>query len=125
MASFLTDLQACLDIQGFGAPIKVSRALPSPVEKGRRTGRPEDFKFEVQASVQPLSDKELQQLPEGMRNQGTVWVFSDCELLTVSTSECRVPDRFECNGVTYQIQSVEDWSQTTGHYRCRATRIGQ
>lgn len=123
MASFIADLADC--VAGVGDEVKIIRALPSAVEKGRRVGRPEERRFVATLSVQPVTQKQLQQLPEGMRNSGTVRVFSDTELLTVSASECRVADRFILDDTTYQIQLVEDWNKTAGYFACFATRVGQ
>ncbi len=123
MSAYIADLADC--VIAFGEEVEVSRSLPSPVHKGRRTGRPEDKTFSASLSIQSLSTRELEQLPEGMRNSGVVRVFSDTELLTVSTSECRVADRFVCGGVSYQVQMVEDWNRAAGYYSCLATRLGQ
>lgn len=123
MASFVAELGDCVLL--FGEEVEIIRALPSPIEKGRRTGRPEEERFTSTLSVQPVTQSEVEKLPEGLRLSGTVRVFSTCELKTVQTSECRVADRFEFEGVTYQIEVVEDWNKSAAYYSCYATRIGQ
>ena len=104
-------------------PIVVTRHLPSVVVKGRVQGRPVEKTFTVDASVQPMTQKELQRLPEGQRARGAVTVFSVTELKTVETSETRIPDRFALNGVNYQILSVDDWFSTAGFFKYVATRV--
>jgi hypothetical protein len=123
MSSFVAELGDCVLL--FGETVEIVRALPSPIEHGRRTGRPEEMRFNSMLSVQPVTQSEAQKLPEGLRVSGTVRVFSTCELQTVETSECRVADRFTVEGVTYQVEVVEDWNKTAAYYSCYATRIGQ
>lgn len=79
--------------------------------------------FKTQLSVQPMTAKEMALLPEGMRNQGRVKAYGTVELKTVDTSTCRMPDRFEHNGITYQVDRVEDWTDAGEHYRFEAVRI--
>lgn len=106
-----------------GVDIEVTRFLSSPVVKGRVVEAPLQKRFCIKASVQPLNAKELQLLPEGMRNSGAKAVYSTCELFTVQTSEFKTPDRLHYRGVEYQVHSVEDWFDLGGYYRCVAVRV--
>jgi hypothetical protein len=115
-------------IMACAVTITVTRHLPSPVEYGSVSGKAPKKVFDIQASVQPLGVKEkqreLQMMPEGMRNSGLVKVFTVCELFTVKTSTCQIPDRFDYRGVTYQVQGVDDWFDLGGYYQIIATRMG-
>lgn len=79
--------------------------------------------FPIRASFQPVSQKDLQLLPEGMRNQGTVKIYTETELLTVDTSECGSPDRLCHEGVNYQVQSVDSWKDVGNYFRVIAVRV--
>ncbi len=105
-------------------PVVVIRAYPSSVVKGRASD-PIEREFITDLAVQPLSNKELKMLPEGMRNDNRVKAFGCVELKTVVTSKCRVPDKFEYKGNTYQIDKVADWSDAGGYYRFEAVRVNR
>lgn len=105
-------------------PVTVIRSFPSAQVKGR-VSLPIERKFTTQLSVQPMSNKELQMLPEGMRNQNRVKAYGVEELKTVETSECRIPDRFVYKGITYQIDKVGDWSDLGGYYYYEAVRANK
>ena len=106
-----------------GVDVEVTRFLASPVVKGRVVDAPLKKQFCIRASIQPVQAKELQLLPEGMRNAGAMAVYATCELLTVQTSACQTPDRLKYKGVEYQVHSVEDWYDLGGYYRCIAARM--
>lgn len=103
-------------------PITVVRQDATQVEKGRVV-ETTDRNFEIMASVQPMNQKELRSLPEGQRNEGRVKLYTRCELRTVTTSECKRPDRFSYRGVSYEIAKVDDWFDLGGYYRCEAARL--
>ena len=117
------DLNDC--ILSVGDDAEVIRHLPAPVVKGRVQGRPEEKRFPITISLQPMTQKQLNFLPEGMRNSGAMRGFTSFNLLTTDTSDCSVPDRIIKAGVTYQVQRVDDWSNEAGYYEILATRIGQ
>lgn len=68
--------------------------------------------FDAQGSIQPLSGRELNILPEGDRIKEQVWVYTATALL--------LNDIVTYRGARYQTQTVERW---TGYVRCRAVRI--
>lgn len=108
-----------------GEEIEVTRFLSAPVLKGRLQGTPIESKFVVRMSVQPMNQSELQRLPEGLRTQGSVKCYTSTELKTVVTSDCDIPDRFDYQGVTYQVQSIENWSNVANYFKIIAVRMGQ
>lgn len=110
-------------IEDASVDIEVTRYLAQTVDKGRVVDDPEEKVFCTRASVQPASPKDLQLLPEGMRNMATMVVYTTCELYTVRTSDSKIPDRFEYRGVSYQVHSVDDWYDLGGYYRCIAVRM--
>lgn len=103
--------------------VDVVRTLPAPVSKGRVATAPVEKRFKISASVQPLKTKDLQLLPEGMRNAGAVKIFTHMELFSGNQAEGRLPDRIEYRGATYQVQIVDDWRDVGDYYRVIATRV--
>lgn len=110
-------------IRECGIWISVLRAQAPDMVNGRVQAAPKEKTIRRKASVQPMPTRELQQLPEGARNKGAVVMFIDVPLLTVETSTCRVPDRFEYRGATYQVYSVDEWEDLAGYYRASCVRV--
>jgi len=105
--------------------VTVTRALASELVKGRAKAPPADRVFKIRGSFQPMPTKELQLLPEGMRVSGAAKFFTDYELRTVDTSECKVPDRIAHQGVTWQVHRVDNWGELGNYYRVVLVRLGQ
>lgn len=105
-------------------PVTVIRSLPSASIKGR-VQAPVEKRFAADLSVQPLSSRELQLLPEGMRTQERVKAYGVVELKTAKTSECKIPDRFVYKGAEWQIDKVGDWSDVGCYYRYEAVRLSR
>lgn len=117
------DLQDC--IEEAAVVLEVMRALPATVNKGRVTGPAVEQKIRIQASVQSTGSTDLQFLPEGMRNQDAVKLFTETELFTVQRAQSRVPDRFEYRGVSYQVELVDDWHDLGNYFRVIAVRLNR
>jgi len=60
----------------------------------------------IQASVQPLTPHEVEQLPEGRRNQKNFWLFTDTEL-NMKTAEN--PDLVTIDGEDFEVMKVHPW----------------
>jgi hypothetical protein len=103
--------------------VEVIRFLPPPVVDGRVVGDPEEERFPATGSLQALSQKDLLSLPEGLRNQGTVKFYTQCELRTVELSENRIPDQFVAGGVTYEVKTIDDWRPAGDYFKVIATRV--
>ncbi len=103
--------------------IVVQRFRRTPVVQGRKQIGSAFDTFECQASIQPMSNRELQQLPEGQRNSGRIKGYTTEELKTVQTSDCKQPDRLEYRGVTYEIDKVDDWMDLGGYFKIEAERV--
>lgn len=75
--------------------------------------------FTITASVQPISGRDLQRLPELRDNRETRVLFTTTQLLTGDST--READLVAINGENFECQHVEQWiqagSQGTG-YRC-------
>jgi len=84
-----------------------------------------DSTFTIMASVQPLSDKDLVNLPEGRRASDVIKLYTDTVLLTVEDKgENQQPDKIEWRGFDYEISSVSvRQMDVINHYRYFATKI--
>lgn len=103
--------------------VEVIRFLPPPVVNGRVSAEPEEDRFPATGSIQALSQKDLLALPEGLRNQGAVRFYTQCELFTAKLSESRIPDQFVHNGVTYEVKTIDDWTPAGDYFKVIATRV--
>lgn len=119
----LSDFSHC--IEEIGQEITVVRSVPTEFDGPRATRRETETTFKIVASFQPMSQRQLDRLPEGMRNKGACEVFSPVEIHTVETSENRVPDRLIVNGISYQVDLVDDWSTIAGYWRATVTKLGR
>lgn len=112
-----------------GVQVEVVRFSPTTVDKGRATDYPEEKRFCIVASIQPLTAKsereEMKLLPEGILRSGVRVAYTTTELLTAKQSESEMADRVIYNGLTFQVHAVEDWFDLGGYYRCLIVRMGQ
>ena len=113
------DVTDCLTDPDVGQPVTISRTA-SPTLTNGRAGVETATTQAITASVQPLSNSELQFMPEGLREQELAWVFSQTELLTRP-----MPDRFTYLGATYEVIDVHSWAHAAGYYQALATRVNQ
>lgn len=98
----------------------VTRAAPSTVGVDGRAVQGAATTFEIQASVFPARGRELQRLPEGMRQKEHVLFYTTTPLQIIGA-----PDTISIRGVTYEVDSIEDWVSFGGDfYRVLAMRIG-
>lgn len=111
------------DILACASPVKITRFLPVAMNKGRKTGSNVQRTFTVDLVMWPLTDKELQRLPEGQRGEGLQGFISPERLDTVRTSECKTADHIENNGTTYQVSTIKDWSTLGNFFEGVATRL--
>ena len=76
--------------------------------------------FTIKASVQPLSEEELQAMPEGRRTRETYRIFCDDVLNTV---EAQNPDEVVFGGERYEVYSAGKWqNQIINHYTYTISR---
>lgn len=81
--------------------------------------------FQIVASIQPITGRELEMLPEGDRNRGRLKCYTET-LLQAGEGDA-VPDRVEYKGTDYEVQEVRDFQDHgTGlpHYRVMLVEIG-
>ena len=105
--------------------IEIVRALSTPMFKGRAAMAPQESRFIIHASVQPIGRTDLLQLPEGMREDGAIKLYTEIELFTVRQSEAKVPDRFDYRGATYEVSLIDDWKDFGNYFKVIATRTNR
>ena len=80
--------------------------------------------FTIAASVQPLTETDAKDLPEGMRVDDVRWVYTDSEIRTVQTQNGQdLPDELEFDGSKWRVYRVAQYTVLSGHYRAQVTRI--
>jgi hypothetical protein len=78
----------------------------------------------IVASVQPLSGRDLQVLPEGQRADETLVLYTATQLFTRTPSQA--PDSISIDGSTYEVFKVETWNYIGEiHYRAFVSRRGR
>ena len=77
----------------------------------------------VSASVQPITPRQAQMLPEGIRQSASFVVFSGTELKATDPLTGAVGDTISYRGRTWEIVSVEDWTQHGGFYKSVAAKV--
>lgn len=83
---------------------------------------PLDTKINIVANIQPASGRDLQRLPEGMRQSETIVIFCETELHVVKSG--RLPDLIAYNGKSYEVSSVEPWADSGNFHECLAVKVG-
>ncbi len=68
-------------------------------------------------SVQPLTGRERELLPEGIRDRELKKIYSRCPLLSIDVQGKVHADRIDDYGQEYVVQSVENWDRIGGYYK--------
>ncbi len=77
----------------------------------------------VLMTVQPASPKEIQVLPEGLRNREIVRCHATTEIRAASRSAGTAGDRFTHNGEVYEFIQVSSRSADGGYWRGLAAMV--
>ena len=77
----------------------------------------------ISAVIIPLSGKDLLNLPEAQRTKEARRVYTDIQLFTADEVDSKKADRFLHDGIYFEIQRVEKWTNTDlPHYKCIAVK---
>jgi hypothetical protein len=107
-------------VSSFRKPVKCFRPSGSRVDGKWVEGTPKEFTIE--ASVQPLSGKELENLPEGRRKRAAFKLFTDTSLRTVNQENpdlVRLESASQTQGTeeVYEVITVAHWNNAVlPHY---------
>lgn len=114
MMDLSAEIGACIAM--CGECVTVVRPLQASYVNGVLEDEITEETFESTASFQPLTDQEMQRLPEGLRREGTQAVFSVDRYRTANPASGHEPDRLRRpNGDEYEVQLVQDW-EVPGSY---------
>lgn len=110
----------------FATVVRKRRAAGSYVA-GRYVAGALEPDLEIQASVQPVSTRELLRLPEGLRTRATVAVITAADLRSANETLLLEADRIVHVGEEWEIVQVDDWRMGAvdqlGHLDCLAQRV--
>lgn len=100
-------------VKHYSKPRILKRPGSITVADGFKT-RAADTVIPIDAAVQPLSPKELRNVPEGQNELEwkNIW----------SGSEMKNKDKVEVNGIDYTIQKVEYWEEGS-FYHAKAVKV--
>ena len=92
----------------------VTRKNPPTVTNGRAVAAGQTT-FTINASIQPLSERDLLALPEGQRTEENRLLFTRTELRTLTSAGG--PDSIVIDGETWVVSSSSVWSTLSLYYR--------
>lgn len=90
--------------------------------KGRWVESATESTFTISASVQRLTPKETELLPEAFRTRSAYRVYTKTELLTVDPTTSKNSDSIEIRGDVYDVLDVEYWDKIEPHYKAIVVR---
>ena len=73
-------------------------------------------------SVQPVTGRERQLLPEGIRDRAIIKLYTRCPLLSVDVEGKVRADRIDYEDQEYVVQNVENWEPNGGFYKVLAIK---
>lgn len=111
-------------VLGFASAYTVTRASGAGAYgSDGKFDEPGTTTLSVQAVVHPLTGRDLQRLPEGLRTSDVLCVYS-VERLRVKAAGER-PDKITIGGEQYQVEHVEDWSTLGNYFRSYVRKVGR
>ena len=106
----MINLSGVVSNSPFAAPYTVLRRRGEWIKGRWEFSEPEILRYH--GAVQPTSARELEQLPEGDRQRGTMTFFcTPPRKLYVSGDSNAISDEILFEGRKYKIISVKDWSR--------------
>ena len=83
------------------------------------------YTFTIEASVQPLTARELELLPEGRRSSGESYkLYSDPSPILNTVTSSENPDQVEIFSQNFEVYSIERWENSLiNHCKYIVTRV--
>lgn len=107
-------------INDFGSTVTVTRFAAGAYVNGEYVAGATST-FTTIMSIQPMSGRELLNLPEAQRTRQYAKGFASVELFTVQTSPSKRADMIAFQGKNYEVQKVQYWesagSDIAPHWR--------
>lgn len=79
---------------------------------------------EISGSIQPASQRDLEEVPEGRRISEGMKLYTITPLFTASSNSNINADIIEYDGRDFEVVSVRNWKRTTQFYRAILKRLG-
>lgn len=78
----------------------------------------------VQAHVQPAGSRDLEVVPEALRNRKTIALWTTAQLLT-TVDKAQQADLVTYMGDRFEVHQVWDWSVSGGYYKSLAVLVDE
>lgn len=78
---------------------------------------------EILASVQPMNGRDLQLLPEGLRQRDSIKVYTEAELRTANQHVAKQADELQIDSIWYQVHTVSRQRSIIPHYKAICLRV--
>lgn len=115
----LEDLSDAIELVSTGTYV-VTRRGASGYSQGRATA-PTTSTLRAKGSFQPMSGRELERLPEGMRSRELRVLYTATRLQ--GSGPGHEPDTLADGGETWEVQTVEPWVALGGYYRVVLAKV--
>ncbi len=86
-----------------------------------------DTEFTASGSIQVMTSRELQILPEATRQRETRKLYTECELQAggINVTAGKEPDHIVYQGTEYEVQNVADWQRQANYFKYLLVKAGQ
>lgn len=109
----LLDQFTLLDLTTYQGRRRIYVSDPdSPIANMGNSVDYEEFTIEA-ASLQPISGKTLQALPEGYRSKAQYSFWTKTDIRGIQQGTEQLPDMILIDGLWYSIYSLKDWTRTS------------
>lgn len=117
----LPDLSGVIDSFLTGT-YTVTRQSASAYGSDGRLDAPTTSTLSVDACVQPVGGRDLQRLPEGLRTEELLAMYTATELKTQGSGQD--PDLVTIDGASWEVQRVERWLELGNYWKCILLKVG-
>lgn len=120
-SNLVGDLSDVIELLASGCYVVTRRGVTTRVA-GRRVA-PVSTTFEIVASVQPASGRDIARLPEGQRSSEVMTIFTKTELRPAQPELGTEPDRVAIDGGVFEVASVQRWNKLGNFFKATAVRV--
>ncbi len=79
----------------------------------------------IQGVRTPLSGRQMDQLPEGIKSKEVEYFYSVAQLFGAAAPDGRPADRLIDGADEFEVHAVEPWGRLGNFYRSMIVRVGQ
>lgn len=110
-------------IESFASTYTVTRQSASAYGDDGVLDAPTTSTVTIRACVQPVTGRELQRLPEGLRTRELLSVWTATQLFTQGAGQD--PDLLDIDGDTWEVQTVERWDTLGAYWKVVVAKVGR